>query len=51
MHSENYAKIISVFVYLSEEDRFKDVHKNSASFAHKIKLPHRWLYELPRDQN
>lgn len=50
MHGENYAKIISVFVYLSKEDRF-DVHKIAASLASKIKLPHRWLYELPKDQN
>jgi len=51
MHGENYANIISVFVYLSVEGRFEDVHKNSASFARKIKLPNRWLYELPKDKN
>jgi hypothetical protein len=36
MYGENYAKIISVFVYLPEENKFKDVHKNSASFAAKL---------------
>jgi hypothetical protein len=47
MHDESYAHIISIFIYLSEESRFKDMHKNLASFAAKLNCPS----ELSKDHN
>jgi hypothetical protein len=39
MRDESYAQIISMFFYLSKEGRFKDMYKNSASFAAKLNCP------------